>query len=190
VKLDQNKKELIKRIIIGVIVGLIVTAIYSYRYAIYYFYLRLRTPKTKSEENNNIIKNLHPIFAYQVAKLVKSREDVGHSIILTSGFRSWEQQAQLFEDGETEAEAGDSLHNYGMAVDLNEDGQLKMNSSTNAWINSGIVAEAKKLGMRWGGDFTNVDRVHFDYMEKFDINQLKTLYNNGQLVKKKYVKIW
>lgn len=189
-KLDKNKKELIKRIIIGVIVGVIATAVYSFRYAIYYFYLRLRTLKTKDTANNKIIEGLHPVFAYRIAKLVKSREDKGHSIILTSGFRGWDEQNELYQAGQTTAEAGNSLHNYGMAVDLNEDGQLKMNSSTNAWLNSGIVAEAEELGMRWGGYFNNVDRVHFDYMKKYDINLLKSLYNNGELVKNKFVKIW
>ena len=172
-KLAKNK-ELINRIIIGVIIGVLVTFIYAQRYSIYYAYLRLRTPKTNSAENNAIIKTLHPLFAYRVAKLVKSREEQGHTIILTSGFRSWEKQDEL----------------YGMAVDLNEDGVLKMATATSEWENSGIVTEAKELGMRWGGYFNVTDRVHFDFMEKYDINLLKGLYENGQVIKNKYVKIW
>ncbi len=188
-KLAKNK-ELINRIIIGVVIGVLVTFIYAQRYAIYYAYLRLRTPKTNSAENNAIIKTLHPLFAYRVAKLVKSREEQGHTIILTSGFRSWEKQDELYQSGATTAPAGNSLHNYGMAVDLNEDGILKMATATSEWENSGIVTEGQNLGMRWGGYFNVTDRVHFDFMEKYDINLLKGLYENGQLIKNKYVKIW
>ena len=186
----KNKKELIKRILLAIFVSFVATIIYSYRYAIYYKYLRLRTPKTNDPANNEIIAGLHPVFAYRIAKLVKSREDQGHSIILTSGFRSWDQQEQLYNSGQTTAPAGSSLHNYGMAADLNEDGVLKMATPASTWRASGIVEEAEKLGLRWGGNFGNYDPVHFDFMEKYDINLLRGLYQNGQLVQNKYVKIW
>jgi peptidoglycan L-alanyl-D-glutamate endopeptidase CwlK len=185
-----KNKELIKRVLIGIFISVIATAIYACRHIIYYWWLRIITPKTKDEANNQIIKELHPVFAYKIAKLVKTRENAGHNIILTSGFRSWEQQEELYNSGETTAPPGSSLHNYGMAVDLNEDGILKMATSASTWRNSGIVSDAENMGMRWGGDFNNYDPVHFDYMKKYDINLLKGLYQNGHLVQKKYVKIW
>ena len=77
-----------------------------------------------------------------------------------------------YEEGDTSivvrpAAPGRSLHNYGLAMDIN------LISPTGEYINSKssdeewkpVVDIAKKYGLRWGGTFKARDAVHFDLPE-------------------------
>ena len=63
-----------------------------------------------------------------------------------------------------------------------------MASSKTSWQKVANLGKAK-YGLRWGGDFSGGwDKVHFDYGNKYSIQQLKALYEMNELVNKKYVK--
>ena len=96
------------------------------------------------------------------------------------GFRSPIQQQQLLDEwyagerlAKKPASVGGSYHQTGMAIDFNpyfeNGGNLhSTNNSKQEWINSGIVAIAKSLSLRWGGDFASpgnpgYDPVHVDF---------------------------
>ena len=182
-------KKLRKRILITLTVSIVVTVVMFYRYNFYFFFLRLITPRTKKAENDAIIKDLHPIFAYKVARFVRTLEKEGRDVKLTSGYRSWEKQQQLIDQGYQAAAPGNSYHNYGMAIDMNVD-NLVQASSVNNWKPVSNIAK-NDFGFRWGGDFQgNWDKVHFDLGNTYKIDQLKNLYNLNQLVNKRYVKIF
>ena len=80
-----------------------------------------------------------------------------------------------------------------MGADLNlitpEGEQLKMATDKNKWLDT--IKGFKNFQLRWGGDFTNFyDPVHFDFKNKFEsLEYLRMLYNNNELVNKKFVKI-
>jgi peptidoglycan LD-endopeptidase CwlK len=188
VKLVKNKK-IVKRIIIGVCTSLFIALVLMYRYHIYYYILKLKTPKVEIE-NDEKFKFIHPVFKYNLYKFLKTLEQRNYKIIATSGYRSFEKQNELYNSGLSTAKAGYSLHNYGLAVDINlvtpEGNSLVMNSSKNNWLVA--VSEYEKYGLRWGGNFN--DNVHFDYKNKYpDIEYLKMLYDNNDLVNKKFIKI-
>lgn len=181
-------KKIIQRIAISLFVSVVVLLIMAYRYHFYFFFLRIITPRTKNPANDQEIRNLHPTFGLKVARFIRDLEKQGANVIITDGLRSWEEQTQLYNSGQTPAQAGNSFHNYGQAVDINVNG-LKMGSSYADWL---PVADyiKKKYGLRWGGDFVNNwDKVHFDNGNKYKIEQLKALYNANQVVNKNYVKI-
>jgi peptidoglycan L-alanyl-D-glutamate endopeptidase CwlK len=191
VKLGKNKK-LIKRIIIGVLTSVIIALILMYRYHLKYFYLKLITPKVNIE-NEEKYKDLHPVFKYHFYKFLKTLEKQGVKIIATSGYRSIEKQNELYNAGITNTKGGYSTHNFGIGADLNlitpEGVNLKMATSKNKWLDT--IQGFESFGLRWGGNFSGFyDPVHFDIKDKFpDLEYLRMLYSNNDLVNKKFVKI-
>jgi LAS superfamily LD-carboxypeptidase LdcB len=91
-------------------------------------------------------------------------------IVITSGYRTEEEQAILNENDARNADAGQSKHNFGKAIDLNfyknkglTGVWLMKNSSKKRWEDSGILKIAKKYRLKWGGNFRNYyDPVHFE----------------------------
>ena len=91
----------------------------------------------------------------------------GHPVRIVEGFRTLERQTELYNQGRTtpgavvtNAKAGQSLHNYGVAVDFvfRQEGY---NASNTLWNLLGSVGKAQ--GFIWGGDWNGfVDRPHFE----------------------------
>lgn len=114
------------------------------------------------------IKNgLQPLVQRKADAIIKSMELLGHPIRLVEGFRSNERQNTLYAQGRTtpgqivtNAKAGESLHNYGVAVDFvfRKEGY---NASEELWETLGLVG--KSQGFEWGGDWKKFkDRPHFE----------------------------
>jgi len=88
---------------------------------------------------------------------------------ITSGYRSFQRQAELYAQGRTEpgnivtnAQPGESRHNYGEAYDLAifVDDKPDWNRPESEWEKLGELG--KSLGLEWGGDWVSLkDRPHF-----------------------------
>ena len=120
----------------------------------------------KSSKTLKMVNELHPKVKQHVADFFTEIEKNGLVAIGTSGLRTSTQQAGLDAGNSQNADAGLSDHEYGFAIDINvsKDGKiiLKKANSDADWINSGVVAIAKKHGFKWGGDFkTYQDPIHF-----------------------------
>lgn len=84
----------------------------------------------------------------------------GTSYIITSGFRSYQEQAALYAQGRTtpgsivtNALPGQSLHNFGIAVDFCRDSDLVKIGLQPAWSKADyqiLAEEAVKLGLEAG----------------------------------------
>jgi len=90
----------------------------------------------------------------------------GYSLQINSVYRSFEKQAQLKLTNDKNAPAGESTHNYGAAIDFNvitpSGITLRKAGPKENWISIGIVDDAKRNGIQWGGNFSEyVDCVHF-----------------------------
>ncbi|KKK34422.1 hypothetical protein WQ57_23005 [Mesobacillus campisalis] len=113
-------------------------------------------------------EGLHPHVAQQADLLVRQAADKGISIIITDGFRSFEEQDSLYARGRTaggnivtHAQGGESFHNFGLAIDF----ALKADSGKALWDmeydgnGNGqsdwleVVELARGLGFEWGGDW-------------------------------------
>jgi hypothetical protein len=117
-------------------------------------------------EQESFIRDLHPKYQGVFRRFIADVEATGWSVIITSGYRSFARQAELRAQDSRNGQPGLSLHNYGLAIDINaQKGTtwLRKRSSKAAWEASGIVKIAERYGLRWGGNFSGYhDPVHFD----------------------------
>lgn len=111
-----------------------------------------------------------PDFQQRVLAIYRvMREEHGYEMVLVEGFRSPERQAALAAKGGavTLAGAGQSCHQYGLAVDsaLYRDGKLQWDME-DAWTRRGyfLYGElAVEAGLEWGGNWRSIkDYVHLE----------------------------
>jgi peptidoglycan L-alanyl-D-glutamate endopeptidase CwlK len=126
---------------------------------------------------------VHPV-------LVERVEDVAAALIenkilveLVSGFRSFDEQTKLYAQGRTrkgervtDARAGFSWLNFGLAVDLcpMKRGAFDWDAPLSVWHE--ISAMAKRHGLAWGGDWLKPDRPHVELKQNLSLAELRTLH--------------
>lgn len=126
-------------------------------------------PFRKSDE---LIASLHPAVAARARDLVARMKAEGAPIVVTQGYRTMEQQGQLYAQGRTAPGAivtnsppGSSWHNFALAFDvapLDSSGQPHWPEDESLWQRIGAIG--KTFGLVWGGDFRSFkDRPHFEY---------------------------
>lgn len=124
--------------------------------------------------------SLLPLVARQADKFVKEMDMLGLPIRITEGYRSIERQNELYAQGRTtkgnivtQAKGGESLHNYGVAIDI-VFRRLGYDASNDQWLAAATVGE--RLGFEWGGNWNEfVDKPHFQIMKGYT---LKDFQNN------------
>jgi len=122
-------------------------------------------------------RNVRAIFAQFIAEC-ESTDNITLRAMLPV-FRSVDEQKALYAQGRsapgkivTNAQGGQSYHNYGLAVDLCE---LSADGTEVLWnFNMGTLDPiAKKYGLEWGGDWQSIkDRPHFQISFGFTWQQL------------------
>lgn len=124
---------------------------------------------------------LHPIVRDEVKKIIAECDAAltgKAKIRITQGLRTFDEQAQLYAIGRkkagkkvTNAKAGQSIHNYGLAVDmcLIIDGKTASWDTAKDWDDDKIadwyecVKIFAKHGWEWGGNWkTFKDLPHFE----------------------------
>lgn len=115
------------------------------------------------------------------------REGMDMGVAPQGGYRSFKEQNDLFAKGRTRrgakvtnAEGGESYHNYGIATDnafYNAQGQItwpEQGDYAKLWTRYGELA--KKQGLEWGGDWKRgKDRPHVEYHPGLNASQASTL---------------
>ena len=127
------------------------------------------------------IEKLHPSVRNEVTKIVDECDKAlsGRAKIrITQGLRTFAEQNDLYAQGRTKpgnrvtnAKGGQSIHNYGFAVDI----CLIIDDKTASWDTAKdwdgdkqsdwmeVVVIFKKNGWNWGGDWRTLkDMPHFD----------------------------
>ncbi|KXZ20736.1 peptidase M15 [Bacillus nakamurai] len=124
-------------------------------------------PQTVLKERD-VPAALHPLVKQNAEILQTAAAKKGITVVITEGFRSIEEQNELYRQGRskkgnivTYAKGGESYHNYGLAIDFalqKKDGSLLWDmtcdgnhNGTPDWLE--VVTIAKKLGFQWGGDW-------------------------------------
>jgi peptidoglycan LD-endopeptidase CwlK len=139
------------------------------------------------------VDKLHPIMRSKVIRFLNDAIRLGINLRLTSGLRTFEEQNELYSKGRpigkivTNAKAGESYHNYGLAFDvaLMDENKPNWNYNDPRWDKIGKLG--KSLGFKWGGDFKTIsDKPHFEY--NVPIAMVKNLYYNVPL-KEGYVNL-
>lgn len=113
------------------------------------------------------VKDLHPLVKRKANAIIVDMAAQGHAVRIVEGYRSPQRQQELYNQGRTtpgnivtNAKPGESLHQYGVAVDFvfRKEGY---NVSQAQWKLLGTVG--KSHGFEWGGDWKGfVDRPHFE----------------------------
>jgi peptidoglycan LD-endopeptidase CwlK len=140
-------------------------------------------------ENVPLPQDLHPVVQKNKDILIQQAADKGIRVMITDGFRSFQDQDQLYDRGRTvdgqivtHAKGGESYHNFGLAVDfalLTPDEKAIWDTEYDGngngksdWIE--VVGMAKELGFEWGGDWKHFkDYPHLEMRFELTINDLK-----------------
>lgn len=159
-------------------------------------------PKLRNDLESYII-NLHPSYQNHFRSFINDYEKNninGYKIKITSGYRTFAEQAVLKSQNNNNASPGKSMHNYGLAIDLNILNSsnsiiASKNSDDSIWENTEILKYSKKYGLTWGGNSFGgyKDRVHFGLDKTFDVTILlyqarKQFGNDDSLVQGNRIK--
>lgn len=145
------------------------------------------------------IKLLHPIVREEMTAIIAECDKALTSrakIRITQSLRTFEEQDSLYAIGRTKpgkkitnAKGGQSIHNYGFAVDicLIIDGKTASWDTTKDWDNDQIadwyecVKIFAKFGWDWGGNWkTFKDLPHFDKRGYNDWKKLAKLKRDSK----------
>lgn len=121
---------------------------------------------------------LEPAVERRVNQLIQEMKDRGYDVMVFEGYRSPERQNKLYAQGRTQpgaivtnARAGESFHNYGVAVDIVFKGDSPW-SPKHPWELLGQVG--KSLGFTWGGDWKFKDLPHFELTFNHKLSDFQT----------------
>jgi len=120
------------------------------------------------KRSEKLLTALHPILQERLPKLINAVAARGYTIGIVQGLRTFQEQAVLYAQGRsrkgprvTNAKAGASFHNYGLAADF-----CLLNTTDPfpdphpVW---GIIAEeAERLGLSAGFRWTKPDKPHIE----------------------------
>ncbi|WDF47801.1 M15 family metallopeptidase [Chryseobacterium sp. KACC 21268] len=127
------------------------------------------------------IEKLHPSVVSEVKQIIdecNTNLKGQAQVRITQGFRTFDEQTKLYSQGRTRpgkkvtnAKPGQSIHNYGLAVDicLIINGKSASWDTTKDWDNDQVadwyecVKVFAKHGWNWGGNWKNFkDLPHFE----------------------------
>jgi peptidoglycan L-alanyl-D-glutamate endopeptidase CwlK len=129
---------------------------------------------------------LHPKIVTDFTNFITDTEDgLGIVIRIVQGLRTFEQQGAIYAQGRTMpgnivtwAKAGQSYHNYGLAVDIVP---LLDNGASLDWKFdfSKLLPFAEKYSITWGGNFPKgkKDMDHFEKTFGYSWSDLLAKYN-------------
>ena len=133
-------------------------------------------------------QKLQPLVQRQAELVVRDMEKEGYKVTIFQGFRSFEEQNELYAQGRTKPGAivtnaigGDSFHNYGVAVDIvfTVNGRPSW-ANNHPWSTLGKIG--KKHGFEWGGDWVSFpDRPHLQILLGYSLEDFKG--NNVDYIK-------
>jgi len=131
--------------------------------------MSLKTLQDKAIKRMGAVK---PIVKEKVLDIIEKAYSEGIYVLITDGYRSIEEQNELYAQGRTKpgsivtnAKGGQSNHNFGIAVDFcltNKEGTAAYWTVNADWKR--VAAIAKSMGFEWGGNWTSFkDNPHLEY---------------------------
>ncbi len=147
--------------------------------------IKLSNRKTWDKVTDRNIDKLHPAIQDKFRDAINELARMGVNVRLYSGFRSFAEQHNLWKKGRidagskvTNAKAGQSYHNYGLAGDV-----VEIKNGRAIWDAASyrkIAPVFKKYGFTWGGDWKSFkDMPHFQMSFGRKTSELKHMSKNG-----------
>ncbi len=127
------------------------------------------------------IGNVHPVVKQGAEEIIRRAYKQGIYVLFSDGYRSNAEQNALYAQGRTKpgkivtnARGGQSLHNYGLAIDMFITNQAGTTASWNVSDLRKVAQIAKGLGFEWGGDWkTFKDNPHLQMTGGLSMAQLQ-----------------
>ncbi|MBN4061646.1 M15 family metallopeptidase [Bacteroidales bacterium AH-315-I05] len=147
------------------------------------FVRALFSPKTWDAQTDAEIALLHPSIRQKTIRFINTADNqLGIKLRIIDGYRTFGEQEAEYAKGRTapgdivtNAEPGESYHNYGLAWDV----QPQRTLTSNEWQQLGTMAEV--YGFRWGGKFISLDdKPHFEADNIPHHSELLALVNKGK----------
>lgn len=125
------------------------------------------------------LQDVNPVLAAKIRQMADILDLENIFIVVTSGVRTWADQHKLYSQGRTtlgnivtNADAGHSWHNYGLACDcapVNADETIDWEPSHPQWKRMETVGVG--LGLVSGANWLRlVDAPHFQYTGRFPVS--------------------
>jgi peptidoglycan L-alanyl-D-glutamate endopeptidase CwlK len=128
-----------------------------------------RTDHFETRPSSNSLDSLVPQVANLGRQFLALTRAAGMDVRITAAFRSWDESDRLYAQGRTtpgpivsNAQGGDSYHNWGLAFDAAPFVNGKISEDTALYKKMGQLGE--QVGLEWGGTFKAiVDYPHYQY---------------------------
>lgn len=140
------------------------------------------------------IEKLHPLVRSKFEAFINEAEALNpeYTFRIMQGLRTFEEQQKLYNQGRSEkgsivtnAQAGQSYHNYGLAIDLCELDDKIVDWAFHMEI---LRPLCKKYEITWGGDFKSIkDKPHFEINFGKKWQELLKLHNERKFDSEGYV---
>lgn len=129
----------------------------------------------------NMGSGINPQVKEYALELIRRAYGEGIYVQISSGYRSNAEQQKLYNQGRTtpgnivtNARPGQSVHNYGLAIDfflVSDDGNTALWTVNDKWKR--VAAIGKSMGFQWGGDWKSFpDYPHLDMQKGLSLSQL------------------
>lgn len=143
---------------------------------------RVKLNTLLSRSKKNMAKGTYKAVRNAALKVIKDAYKEGINVQISEGYRSNTRQTELYQQGRTKsgnivtnARAGQSYHNYGVAVDYfltTHDGSKAIWIVNNDWRR--VASIAKSYGFEWGGDWTSFkDYPHLQMTDGLSLSDLQ-----------------
>ncbi|HSU78999.1 MAG TPA: peptidoglycan-binding protein [Candidatus Angelobacter sp.] len=128
-----------------------------------------RTDHFETRPSSTSLDSLVPHVAALARQFLSLTKAAGMDVRITAAFRSWDEADLLYAQGRTapgpivsNAQGGNSYHNWGLAFDAAPFVNGKISEDTAQYKKMGALGE--QVGLEWGGTFKSlVDYPHFQY---------------------------
>jgi len=143
--------------------------------------------KTWDVASDRRISTLHPLVIAKAKEfIIRAEKELGIKLRVFSALRTYAEQTALYAKGRTlpgkkvtNAKAGSSYHNFGLAIDV-----VEIKNGKALWNNpnwSKIAELGKGIGFEWGGDWKSFkDKPHFQITFGKSLVVLRELHRSGK----------
>lgn len=137
--------------------------------------------EVETDGNWIALSSVHPLVEKKANEILRLAQVEGFTLKVTQGYRSFQTQDALFAKRPkvTNARGGQSMHNYGLAVDLAFVVNGKISWDEKLYKNIGRWAAA--VGLEWGGNWKFTDLPHVQLKGLPSYKVLLPIYNQGGL---------
>lgn len=126
------------------------------------------------------IQTLEPDTAKKAIAFLNAAEKEGILLRVIAAKRTCEEQNALYAQGRTKpgkvvtnARCNESMHNFGLAIDV-----VEIKNGEPLWVNdrwAKIGQIGKSVGFEWGGDWKFTDKPHFQNTRGLSLAQIQKL---------------